>query len=528
MMTGGITGATVLLIVGLWGYNFSLIPELFKLNKQCQEEGYYMAEFEFKMLGLVYYLDKGEYVKTLTNIRKLHKQLKTRQGLIKLPKFTDKKSEMDFYLNLQNPRTGAFMMDDSYPYCTYTGPTGNVLNHLDALAQETGQPLKLKYPLKYLDEINTPEKLKKYLDDLSTVGWIGSKLPQTPFHFTRCLLSLFHEDDVVEKYHLYEVSPEWKRALLQWFYDNQDPQTGLWGPKGKNGKLRKKDTMNTSSILKAFVDEEGRTIHADMPLRYRDQLARSCLEKALGPIPKDDEFDEWHEWNLDVSKSIRTLTWLWDGLSPDTRAKTKELMEFYFQTKFEKFYIPKEGAFSYYPLSEHATLDGTSGIIGNLNKIGAFSEERRIRLWGQPQVTCRDLGISDVSEITAADLKAILALTNINSLRFYAIHPDTGNYTVNVLGVFYPRKTPVLDVMELMPKMRAWVNGTSQSMGNWTSREEILAELAKINIKPVPVSQGEIPLELANKILKENKSFTVIGFDVLQIPRCRISFHMKS
>jgi hypothetical protein len=37
-------------------------------------------------------------------------------------------------------------MDESYPYCTYTGPTGNVLLHIDALAEALGQPLKLKYP----------------------------------------------------------------------------------------------------------------------------------------------------------------------------------------------------------------------------------------------------------------------------------------------------------------------------------------------------------------------------------------------
>ena len=32
------------------------MPEMFRLNQQRQEEGYYMAELEFKMLGLAYYL----------------------------------------------------------------------------------------------------------------------------------------------------------------------------------------------------------------------------------------------------------------------------------------------------------------------------------------------------------------------------------------------------------------------------------------------------------------------------------------
>jgi len=30
------------------------MKELFHMNKKLQEEGYYMAEFEFKMLGIAY------------------------------------------------------------------------------------------------------------------------------------------------------------------------------------------------------------------------------------------------------------------------------------------------------------------------------------------------------------------------------------------------------------------------------------------------------------------------------------------
>ena len=38
------------------------VRALFSLNKTLQEEGYYMGDFEFKMLGFGYYLDKGYYV----------------------------------------------------------------------------------------------------------------------------------------------------------------------------------------------------------------------------------------------------------------------------------------------------------------------------------------------------------------------------------------------------------------------------------------------------------------------------------
>ena len=86
---------------------------------------------------------------------------------------------------------------------------------------------------------------------------------------------------------------------------------------------------------------------------------------------------------------------------------------------------------------------------------------------------------------------------------FYAVNPEAGDYTANVLGVFYPRNTSVLDVMELIPKMRTWINSTSQGMGNWTSREDILKSLSEIKIKKVPVLKEELALNELNRVLKK-------------------------
>jgi hypothetical protein len=63
---------------------------------------------------------------------------------------------MSFLLERQDPATGAFM-DSGYPLFTYFAPTENVVEALHALAQLTGQPLKLKCPLRFLDQI--PELL---------------------------------------------------------------------------------------------------------------------------------------------------------------------------------------------------------------------------------------------------------------------------------------------------------------------------------------------------------------------------------
>jgi len=421
-------------------------------------------------------------------------------------------------------------MNDSFPYCTYNECTENVLAHLDALAKETGQRLQLKYPLKYLDKINSPDKLKLFLDDVSNIGWIASKLPQTTYVFARSLLSYCNGEGVMEKNGLYSFSPEWKQALLQWFYENQDPKTGFWGPRSiKDGQLLRMDITNTASIIKIYVDNNGNNLHESFPLRYKNEMFTNALQVMSGPLPADDDLDEWHEWALKMGKGSYLLTrYLWKDASKENKNKARKLMENYIRIKFDKYYIPDEGAFGYYPGSQHATLDGTGGGIGDFEDAGAFSAEKQRRLWGGFRESCSDLGSFNVSILIEKNFNAIGDFKDVNSIRFYPVAPDTEDYAANADVIFYPKATSVMDMMELMPKVRSWIDTTSQSMGNWTSREDIINKLEHIKIKEVPVFREGIPLEQLNRILKENNTLTLVGFDVLQVPRYRMTYHLSS
>lgn len=499
-----------------------LIPETLRLNGELKSEGYYMGDFEFKMLGFAYYLDRGQYVTAYSGLTQLHKELGSREGLIRIPEFANKNEEMEFFLSLQNPRTGAFM-NDSYPLFTYIGPTLNVVDHLELLANETGKPLQLKYPLKFLDQINTEEKLTAFLDDLSTVGWIGSKF-KTPYIEAA---ELTYYPEKMEQYKLYTFSPEWKHALFKWFYENQDSKTGFWGPKLRNnGQLiNSGDLGATFHIVKLFVDDNGKNRSPEFPLRYKKEMFANLLQKLSEPMPAEADLAELHDWSLTRSQGLKLLTnVLWSDASPADKNKAKKLMENIIKIKFEKFYVQRDGGFSLYPGSEHADLDGTGGVLSLFDIIGAFSSKRQELLWGLPNETTVDLGVYEVSELKENDFTYIKDLQDINSIRLYRNDSSPNNTKFSVIGIVYPRETQVMDIRDLMPKVIHFVNTTSQSYGNWASKEQIMQGMDISDAQPVPVSKGDIPFELANKVLKSEGELVIVGLDVLQVPRYKIIF----
>lgn len=519
----------ILVAVGVYGFN-SRLKEMFHLNRELQEENYVMSEFEYRLKGISYLWDKGRWGEAVGLFNRYYDQLKSREGLVKLPVFNSARDELEFYLNQQNPRTGAFM-DDAYPMCVYHGPTENVLNHIEKLSLQLGLPVRLKYRLAYLDRINTPEKVIAFLEDVSTVGYLASMMPQTSFHLARDIFSLARDeaydhvegaDRVIEKHGLYRFSPEWKHAVLQWFYGAQDPETGLWGPKSATGKLLKLDLNNTSSILKAFRDREGNDIHGEFPLRYVGPLITSTLNMLSERPPSDDDLAWMHEWNLRSLKSLRMMTrYLWKDMSASDREKATGLFKWYIRTVCEKYYIPGEGAFSYYPGSEHASLDGMTGLF-IFNEIGALSPEKQRQLWGSSEETVQGAGEIPFSRLTSAELRSIAANHGLNSFRFYPGNPGRDGLLSEARMVCYPVPTPVPDSIELVRGVRRFLAATDHGMGNWVSRADVSERLQPVAIREDVVVADGVPESEVRTLLRETGECVIIGFDALQVPRYRL------
>lgn len=500
------------------------VKELFRLNKTLQEEGYYMADFEFQLLGFAYLLDKGEYRESLARLSDYHHKLQSREGLIKIPAFGSTQDEIDFYLNLQDPDTGAFM-DPSAPFCTYYSITENIIGHLDALSDSsTKEIVQLRYPLKFLDRINTPESLTTYLNDVSYVGWLGSRFPQTSFHFARDMFSNAAPDNVIVKNGLYSFSPEWKQAMLQWMYEFQDPETGLWGPKDeKTHVLRKADINNTYSIVKKYRNMDGVDIHPDYPLRFEDELFGSVLSQLSSPMPDLDDLAAIHEYNLEQAKGIKLLlSRLWQNASVEHKVAAKKIIEDFVVLSFENYYMEQDGAFSYYPHSGHATVDGMSNMI--LNTTGALSIDRQTKYWGDPASNARDLGTFAVKEITENNMDTMNSISGLNSWRIYTDPPAFKSLQDDVWMLYYPRATKVLDITELVPNIIRWTQDSLLSTGNWKSMADIRNQFADYTAETPIIVHQKFPFDEVNRRLKDETEIYIIGFDILQVPKFKIRF----
>lgn len=499
------------------------VKELFKMNKKLQEEGYYMAEFEFRMIGFGYYLDKGQYLKSLKTLSDYHKKLKSREGLIKVPDFKNNQEEIDFFLNLQTPNTGAFI-DETAPFCVYYEVSKNVVDHIVSLTDSTMAPLKLKYPITFLDSINTPKKLIVHLDDISYVGWLASKFPQTTFHFARNLFDATRSENTFEAHNLYTFSPEWKHAMIQWIYNFQDAESGMWGPKNRRtGKLCKYDLNNTASILKSFRDKEGNNLHKEFPLKYQDKLFRSALRELSEPFPDKNDLVEIHEWNLRQAKGLAMLLrYIWKDASSENKRKAAKIIERNIDICFDKYYVESDGAFSYYPESQHASCDGNTNLI--YGDIGAFSCEKQKKLWGDPLTNTKKLDDVTSKKLSASNLTSIANSPEINSIRIYATKPDFEKLTDSVWAVYYPKATKVLDIMELVPNIVHWTETSTLSMGNWTSLAEIKNEYSSLNIKKPLVFKENLQEDKLNTKFAETGELYMVGFNKLQIPELIIKF----
>lgn len=150
---------------------------------------------------------------------------------------------------LQNPENGLYVEPTHHTIHTTAHCTA-ALELFDAL------PL---YPLKGLDRYKTKEGLYQLLDGLA---WVDNPWPNSHQG-----AGIYAALTVTE-----EATREWNGWYFDWFWNEADPDTGLWRKGCQTGEAPIYAHM-AGSFHYLFNHE-----HAKMPLRYPEKMINTCLD----------------------------------------------------------------------------------------------------------------------------------------------------------------------------------------------------------------------------------------------------------
>lgn len=508
----------VLLVAGFAIYStISSVPQLFRRGAELKAQGYYMGEFEFKMVASQYYLNEGRYLDAYQTLRRITNEMATLRGLNKMPLKATPEEQMAFLLEQQDPVTGAFM-DHRYPAFSYFAPTCNVVEALTKLSQEVGRPLKLKHPLRFLDQIKTSEQLRAYLDSLLFVGEMAAHFPGPgPYGPGVSEIAGF---DTLEKAGIYRFSESWKTELRRWINETQDPATGFWGARiGNATKWRQKADINaTFHVLKFVLAETGENQSSQYPLRYAGELAKGVLGMMSSAIPEGES--EQHDWGLTQYQGAKMLTkYLWPHLSAsekdEVRSKFRVLL-----TQFNRLYRPDDGGFAYYTTLSKADVDGTGLAVGVLQVLGTmYGTWERERLWGEVSETdllATRVNVENWSQAT------VLNAAELQSLRVYRDSlPSPRSYDdANLVRIVYPPGSSGLDIMDVRQGFAKYLSSDGTAFGNWKSKLSLKEAPLGLEreVKRIQVTHGSIDLAEIRREYPASGRFFVVGYDIVQLP----------
>lgn len=227
---------------------------------------------------------------------------------------------------------------------------------------------KPKYPLRFLDKINSPERFRTYMDRLliADVAHTGEdtryELNIGGTDLTRLILGFLPSN--------YTFNPQLKPALLD-YLDNrwQDPKTGFWGGwyRTSNG-IRKTADISTTFHIAHFREGKIRR----WPELIHTLLAMRDLEWPYGWL-QEGQMSDHH--NYDV---VTLFRFGWKSMTPEqqvaAKAEIRKMLDFCLTRS-----LRADGSFN---LNDEGTLGESFEFpCMFLDAIGFFNKENRF--WTQ-------------------------------------------------------------------------------------------------------------------------------------------------
>ncbi len=223
-----------------------------------------------------------------------------------------------------------------------------------------------KYPLMFLDRINSPQKLTAQLDsdlhdDFTRTGVFNrEELDETFSALARLLIKN-------KRTSCYAFHPELGEALRTFVNHWQNPATGCWGQwlVDRQGRIWKMDDM-------------GMTFHVVSDLhgqvRHLDQVAKRLLQLEDVNFPAGIRFNGHYENHLNADAAI-ILRYAWPTLDVATRERARrELSRMLTWSLTES--LQANGSFKVSDLDD-TTSDAYEYGVWFLDEVGYFNKQKR-------------------------------------------------------------------------------------------------------------------------------------------------------
>jgi hypothetical protein len=257
---------------------------------------------------------------------------------------------------------------------------------VDEVSECQNQP---RYPLSFLDRINSPEKLTAELDsslhDNFTKTWEFNR-EQLDETFSALARILFEKQTAC-----YAFDPRLRDALREFVLRWQNPATGCWGQWliDQEGRIWKMDDVGIT--FHVVSDLHGQVPHLDL-------IAKRVLQLDRVDFPRGILFNGHYENHLNWD-AVKIFRYAWPTLDPETREQVRAEISRMLDWCLTKSYQP-DGSFRVSDLDDTPGDAYRYGVLF-LTETGYF--RRRERFW-----TSRDfLDAEAVRERIAAKLKSM-------------------------------------------------------------------------------------------------------------------------
>lgn len=235
--------------------------------------------------------------------------------------------------------------------------------------------LKPKYPLRFMDKVNTGRKLKQYFMSLLLDTRISH---DDELNLGFVTLKSFYDKK------LHPFSKDWLSTYYSCIDTWQDSRTGYWGPQIKKANITKKlpELSITFHILEFFYNPETLDL---INKKYSPKYKKKIIETTWNIRNKNYGYGwlEGGKWSTHHNFDVAYIfVLLFDEMNLKEKNRVRKLFNQFLVWTLDKCQQKNGGFIGVKPETREANYFETRRAISLLEKIGYFDKIIRKRIWG--------------------------------------------------------------------------------------------------------------------------------------------------